>query len=138
MREGETNVILTPDCAGRKTHDSAFQFGTQVASNLAMRSFLAQLKRARSHQATWAVDDGGFTLVEVNELSRLTQDDRLSLAERIGRIGHALTARELASIFAVSRITVFKHAAAGRIPSFRIGTSVRFDPRLVAEWIRKQ
>lgn len=52
--------------------------------------------------------------------------------------GHALTANELANILAVSHVTIFKHAKAGRIPSFHIGTCVRFDPRTVADWLRNQ
>lgn len=61
----------------------------------------------------------------------------LSLADRIERIERAMTADELAEILTVSRITIFKLAKAGRIPSFRIGTCVRFDPRSVAQWLRK-
>jgi excisionase family DNA binding protein len=61
----------------------------------------------------------------------------LSLADRIERMGRALTADELAEMLTVSRITVFKLAKAGRIPAFRIGTCVRFDPRTVATWLRK-
>ena len=61
----------------------------------------------------------------------------LSLADRIERTGHALNANELAELLAISRITVFKHAKAGRIPSFRVGTCVRFDPRAVAQWLRR-
>ena len=61
----------------------------------------------------------------------------LLLADRIERIGRALTANELAEILTVSRITIFKQAKAGRIPSFRIGTCVRFDPRAVAQWLRR-
>jgi excisionase family DNA binding protein len=61
-----------------------------------------------------------------------------SLADVIEKTGRALTANELADILAVSRITIFKQAKAGRIPSFRIGTCVRFDPHSVAEWLRKQ
>ena len=49
-----------------------------------------------------------------------TSPDR-TLADQIERIGHALTADDLATILAVSRITIFKYAKAGRIPSFRIG-----------------
>jgi excisionase family DNA binding protein len=62
----------------------------------------------------------------------------LSLADRIEKIGRALTANELAEMLAVSRISIFKQAKAGRIPSFRVGTCVRFDPRAVAEWLRSQ
>ena len=61
----------------------------------------------------------------------------MSLPDRIERIGRALTADELASMLTVSRITIFKQAKAGRIPSFRIGTCVRFDPTSVARWPRK-
>jgi excisionase family DNA binding protein len=62
----------------------------------------------------------------------------ISLADQIERTGHALTADELAKVLAVSRITIFKQAKAGRIPSFRIGTCVRFEPVAVAEWLRRQ
>jgi excisionase family DNA binding protein len=62
----------------------------------------------------------------------------LYLADRIERIGRALTANELAEMLTVSRITIFKQAKAGRIPSFRIGTCVRFDPRAIATWLRRQ
>ena len=60
----------------------------------------------------------------------------MSLADRIERIGRALTADELAEMLTVSRITIFKQAKAGRIP-FRIGTCVRFDPHSVARWLRR-
>ena len=61
----------------------------------------------------------------------------MSLPDQIERIGRALTADELASMLTVSRITIFKQAKAGRIPSFRIGTCVRFDPKTVAQWLRE-
>jgi excisionase family DNA binding protein len=63
--------------------------------------------------------------------------ESLSLAERIERMGRALTAGELASMLTVSIVTIFKQAKAGRIPSFRIGTCVRFDPKMVAHWLRE-
>jgi excisionase family DNA binding protein len=49
-----------------------------------------------------------------------------------------LTADELAEILAVSKITIYKMAKAGRVPSFRIGTAVRFDPFEVSKWLRSQ
>jgi excisionase family DNA binding protein len=61
-----------------------------------------------------------------------------TLADRIELIGRALTAKELARLLSVSTITIFKQAKAGRIPCFRIGTCVRFDPRAVANWLRAQ
>jgi excisionase family DNA binding protein len=61
-----------------------------------------------------------------------------SLADQIEKTGHALTANQLAGILGVSHVTIFKQAKAGRIPSFRVGTCVRFDPFTVAQWLRKQ
>jgi excisionase family DNA binding protein len=63
--------------------------------------------------------------------------DAQSLPDQIELITHALTAAELAKLLPVSRVTIFKQAAAGRIPSFRVGPCVRFDPRAVANWLRK-
>jgi excisionase family DNA binding protein len=62
----------------------------------------------------------------------------LSLADRIERFGHALNARQLAVLLAVSTIVIYKLAKSNRIPSFRIGTCVRFDPKAVAAWLRGQ
>jgi excisionase family DNA binding protein len=62
----------------------------------------------------------------------------VTLADQIEQTGHALTADELASVLSVSRITIFKQAKAGRIPSFRVGTCVRFDPKTTADWLRTQ
>ena len=50
----------------------------------------------------------------------------------------ALKATELATILGVTRQHVYKMAAQGTIPSFRIGAAVRFDPGLIAEWLRRK
>jgi excisionase family DNA binding protein len=60
----------------------------------------------------------------------------MSIADQIEEIGRALTAEELSKLLSVSKVTIFKQAAVGRIPSFRVGTCVRFDPRAVAQWLR--
>jgi excisionase family DNA binding protein len=62
----------------------------------------------------------------------------MSIADQIESIERALTAYDLAEILSVSPITIFKQAKSGRIPSFRIGTCVRFDPKIIAEWLRGQ
>ena len=71
--------------------------------------------------------------------SGIAPDGRpISLADRIERFGRALTAAQLSTLLAVSKIAIYKLAKAGRIPSFRIGTCVRFDPKAVAGWLRAQ
>jgi excisionase family DNA binding protein len=51
---------------------------------------------------------------------------------------HALRAGELAKLLGVTRQHIYKMAAAGAIPSFRIGAAVRFDPKQVAEWLTRK
>lgn len=70
------------------------------------------------------------------DLSVQLEDERAPLPDRIEGAGHALTAHELAELLNVSDITLFKHCKDGRIPCFRIGTAVRFDPVSVARWLR--
>jgi excisionase family DNA binding protein len=60
-----------------------------------------------------------------------------SISDRIVKIGHALTVSELAEILNVSRAFLYRLAASGRVPSFRVGAAVRFDPSSVAAWLRK-
>ena len=62
----------------------------------------------------------------------------MTIADELEQMGRALTAEDLAKLLSVSKVTIFKQAKAGRIPSFRIGTCVRFDPRIVAKWLRTQ
>ena len=79
------------------------------------------------------MSDIKFTAQEQAEIETLT------LTKKIARdVKGALTAKQLAAMLAISPKTVFKLAKAGRIPSFRVGTAVRFDARHVIDWLRKQ
>lgn len=48
----------------------------------------------------------------------------------------ALKAGELAKLLGVTRQHIYKMAAGGTLPSFRVGAAVRFDPKQVAEWLK--
>jgi excisionase family DNA binding protein len=61
-----------------------------------------------------------------------------SLAARIEQTPHALTARELGSLLGLGRSAVYQLAQAGRIPSLRLGTTIRFDPLRIAAWLRQR
>jgi excisionase family DNA binding protein len=69
-------------------------------------------------------------------MASISCEDVSSLPQRIEGIKRAITASELAELLAISPITVYKLAKAGRLPSFRVGTAVRFDPRAIAQWLR--
>lgn len=58
-----------------------------------------------------------------------------SLMATIRDRGRAMKAEELAELLSLTSTHIYKMAAAGRIPSFRIGGAVRFDPYVVADWL---
>jgi excisionase family DNA binding protein len=58
-----------------------------------------------------------------------------SLASRIKAFHHAMTAEELADFLSVSRLTILRRAKRGTIPSFRVGSCVRFDPANISKWL---
>ena len=60
-----------------------------------------------------------------------------SIASRIFACKSLLTADDLADYLSLSRKHIFRMAKAGRIPSVRIGGSVRFDPRKTGEWLKQ-
>ena len=62
----------------------------------------------------------------------------MSVKERIGSFERAMQAKELAAIFGVTKDLIYEQARLGIIPSFRIGTAVRFDPRAVCDWFDRQ
>ena len=62
----------------------------------------------------------------------------MSLASRINAIHHALTAEELAKLLGVSRLMILRRAKRGTIPSFRVGSCVRFDPANISKWLFQQ
>jgi excisionase family DNA binding protein len=61
---------------------------------------------------------------------------KMDLPSYLETVDHGMTTGELAAVLGVSRRSIFDMAKAGRIPSFRVGSSVRFDPHLVAKWLR--
>jgi hypothetical protein len=60
----------------------------------------------------------------------------VGLADQIEAIDHAMLVKELAPLLR-SRKNLYKLART-TIPSFHLGTGVRFDPHSVAEWLRNE
>ncbi len=67
-----------------------------------------------------------------------TRGDGSDLASRIENLPGALTAAELGALLNLGKTAVYGMAATGRIPSLRIGATVRFDPARVAAWLRQR
>lgn len=62
----------------------------------------------------------------------------MSLVNAIESKTEALRVRDVAPLLGVSIQQVYKMAAKGQIPSFRIASSVRFDPEIFAMWLKTQ
>ncbi len=62
----------------------------------------------------------------------------MSLIEQLEARVEALKVAELARLFGVTPQHLYKMAASGRIPSFRIAGAVRFDPQEIAEWLKRK
>jgi excisionase family DNA binding protein len=60
------------------------------------------------------------------------------LATRIEGSEGALTAQQVSKFTSVSDKTIYEMAARNAIPSYRVGSMVRFDPKDVAVWWREK
>jgi excisionase family DNA binding protein len=59
----------------------------------------------------------------------------VSIAEIITQSNHAFSARELAKLLGVHKLTIYRNVTAGRLKSFFVGASLRFEPKAVAAWL---
>ncbi len=60
----------------------------------------------------------------------------LDLATQIERHEGALKVSDVVRYLNLDRSTVYSMVQAGRIPHYRIGDSIRFDPVILADWLR--
>jgi excisionase family DNA binding protein len=57
------------------------------------------------------------------------------IINRLRLINRPLSAPDLAEMLGVHKVTIYKLARRGDIPSYRIASAVRFDPASVAAWL---
>ena len=62
----------------------------------------------------------------------------MKLIDVIEAKNEALRVRDIARILGVSTQQIYKMAARGQIPSFRVANAVRFDPHVFATWLREK
>jgi excisionase family DNA binding protein len=62
----------------------------------------------------------------------------MDLADSLAQRATALTVPDVASLLNISERQVYKLAADGRIPCFKIGNSIRFDPGALVAWLRQK
>jgi len=62
----------------------------------------------------------------------------MDLADSLAKRATALSVSDVASLLNISERQVYKLAAEGRIPCFKIGSSIRFDPGALVAWLRQK
>jgi excisionase family DNA binding protein len=62
----------------------------------------------------------------------------LNLVEELESRRGGIKVAELANILGVDDKHIYRMAARGQLPSFRVGGAVRFDPQEVAKWLREK
>ena len=67
----------------------------------------------------------------------IEDDTTLDLPTRIERRRRALRVGELADLLSVSTRKIYVMVERSKLPSYQIDGSIRFDPRLTAEWLRR-
>ena len=69
--------------------------------------------------------------------SRLSSFWGLNMENHTAQLSSLLTYKQVAEILSVAPITLRKWVSAGKIASIKIGTSVRFSPEMIEEFIKK-
>jgi predicted DNA-binding transcriptional regulator AlpA len=64
--------------------------------------------------------------------------DTTSLIDMLRRLKTLLTAMQLGEFLGLSPKTLFGWAKQGRIPVVRMGSAIRFDPRVIAVWLTER
>ena len=60
----------------------------------------------------------------------------MNLIEKLEARSGAMKVAELCELLGVDDKHIYRMAARGQLPSFRVGGAVRFDPHEVANWLR--
>ena len=61
----------------------------------------------------------------------------MSLIAQLEKETRVLRAQDVAKLFQVTPQHVYKMAANGRLPSFRVAGAIRFDAHELATWLRR-
>ena len=62
----------------------------------------------------------------------------MKLADQIAVMEQALSVEQLAALLQCSKKAVYKMVQRGTLPSFRVGSMVRLDPDVTAQWLRSR
>lgn len=85
-----------------------------------------------------SMEDANEDIPELGAVDLMAAAEVESLISHIRARRRAWTAAELAEILSLSAKHLLKMAKEQRMPSYRIGGSVRFDPSATADWLERR
>lgn len=62
----------------------------------------------------------------------------MSIIKQLRATRRPLTVRQAAETLGLHEQTIYKWSRTGRIPTLRIGGTLRFDPALLADWLENR
>lgn len=72
----------------------------------------------------------------IHSITQAQQAD--DIASQIEARRSTLTVDEFAELLNVSDKTIYKAIDRGSLPAFHIGGAIRLDPKMTADWLRRQ
>lgn len=62
----------------------------------------------------------------------------VTLVEQLRTRSRAMTVEDLSEVLAMSVRALYREVEEGRIPYFKVRTSIRFDPHQLADWLEEK
>jgi excisionase family DNA binding protein len=83
--------------------------------------------------------DDDSSVDSLEQFAREDLDDKAGgLTDCLDGKRHALVVTDIAELLSISERQVYKLVAAHRIPCFKIGGLIRFDPLAISAWLRQK
>ena len=80
----------------------------------------------------------GISEQKVERTAILKGGRAMNIIEKLEARNGAMKVGELCELLGVDDKHIYRMAARGSMPSFHVGSAVRFDPQEVAKWLRSQ
>lgn len=106
--------------------------------NEALSYLEARLTRTAHLYTTHDANPGVIEISRKSKSKKVSISAGQSIADAIAQHGRMLIVDDLAEVLAMSPKTIYAKVKSGTIPASLIGGAIRFDPHLIAEWLRQK
>jgi excisionase family DNA binding protein len=61
-----------------------------------------------------------------------------TLARTLSNLTHFLDVNDVAELLSLQHETIYRYCKQGSLPYFKVGRNLRFDPKLMADWVQQK